>query len=440
MDNKNKTYYICHYCNDYITVYLKDIKKHINRKNKCKCCTLLSFEQASLLSVTKKFTFTFNINELIKDDFIFIATNYCNIKNIINKNFKQEIFNNLIKNIEVSNNNIYNLTNESDNDSCDESDNESYNFEELNKKNNDNLDNLDYFDNEYFNKEKNKYVCSLCFSEYISKQNMEKHLLNKNKCDKRRQVRDAFNASKQTQEIVLHKKTEEENKFKSHVLQQNNQIIQTQNNIQNNNNTNNNTHNSNYNLAINDFVNERYDLTHIQDSFYEQKDFFIYPNFLNMIMQNKKNHNLFFANGEAVFYSDNEINKMSSDKAGYLVLDKLSQSFDEFLYKQDQETREYFKFISKYYYVLKGHYKHDTIFKDYDVNDRQFYYTSQGNLFRSRDKYLSKITTTINKYNDEVRSEMNVSGIDIQNIPLINPNIEDFASVKMRYRDLKDKD
>ena len=235
-------------------------------------------------------------------------------------------------------------------------------------------------------------------------------------------------------------KTEEDHKYKSHILQQNNQIIQTQNNIQNNNNTNNNTHNSNYSLSINDFVNERYDLTHIKESFYEQKDFFIYPNLLNMIMQNKKNHNLFFANGEAVFYSDNEINKMSSDKAGYLVLDKLSQSFDEILYKHDQETRDYYKFVTKYYYVLKGHYKHDTIFKDYNVTDKQFYYTPQGNLFRSRDKYLSKITGTINKFSDEVRTEMNIHGIDIKDIPLINPNIEDFASIKMRYRDLKERD
>jgi hypothetical protein len=174
--------------------------------------------------------------------------------------------------------------------------------------------------------------------------------------------------------------------------------------------------------------------------FYQQKDFFIYPNFLNMIMQNKKNQNLFFANGEAIFYSDNELNKMSSDKAGYLILDKLSQSFDEVLYKQDEEAREYFKFISKYYYVLKGHYKHDTIFKDYDVDNRQFFYTSQGNLFRSRDKYLTKITGTVNKFGDEIRSQMNIDGLDIKNIPLINPNIEDFASVRMRYRDLKDKD
>ncbi len=451
-------YYICHYCCDYYTHKLKDIKQHTSRKNKCKCNSLMSYDECMLLSVSKKFIFSFNINELTIDDISFIIKNYNDQINIINKNYKSFILNNIKKENLINEDSIKEDLKYDNNDYLKQKyfDNDiikllylnkfkDNNLNIINDKNNEIIDdknntNLDSFDNRYFNKEKNKYICNLCFTEYTSKQNMEKHLLNKNKCDKRRQIRDAIDVGKQTQQLVLQKKTEEDSKYKAHLLQQNNQFIQTQNNIQNNNNTNNNTHNSTYNLSINDFVNERYDITHIKDSFYEQKDFFIYPNFLNMIMQNKKNHNLFFANGEAVFYSDNEINKMSSDKAGYLVLDKLSQSFEELFSKQDEETKEYYKFINKYYHVVKGHYKHDTILKDYDVETRQFFYTSQGNLFRSRDKYLSKITTTVNKYSDEVRNEMNVSGIDIKNIPLINPNIEDFASVKMRYRDLKDRD
>jgi len=188
-----------------------------------------------------------------------------------------------------------------------------------------------------------------------------------------------------------------------------------------------------------DFVHEKYDLTHINDSFYEKKDFFIYPNFLRVIMENKKNQNIFFSENEAIIYSDKELNKMSSDKAGYLVLDKLSQSFDQLLNKQDAEAREYYSFITKYYSVLKGQYKHDTIYKEYDVDERRFYYTANSSLFRSRDKYLSKIVTTVNKCNDNARENMNIAIQDIKNIPMINPNIEDYASVRMRYRDLKEK-
>ena len=251
-----------------------------------------------------------------------------------------------------------------------------------------------------------------------------------------------------TEKNILIRKEKEliiQEEINKHIIQNNGNLnINTQNNNTLNNfnniNNNNNTHNSTYNFAMNDFVNDRYDLTHIKDSFYEQKDFFMYPNFLNMIMENKKNQNLFFTNGEAIFYSDNELGKMSSDKAGYLILDKLSQSFDEFISKQDAQTKEYYKFINKYYYVVKGHYKHDTIFKDYDVDNRQFYYTSQGNLFRSRDKYLTKMTNTVNKFSNNVRENMNLHGHDIKNLSKINPNIEDFASIRMRYRDLKDKD
>jgi hypothetical protein len=131
---------------------------------------------------------------------------------------------------------------------------------------------------------------------------------------------------------------------------------------------------------------------------------------------------------------------MSSDKAGYLLLEKLSQSFQQLINQQDDRVRDYYSFVTKYYYVIKGHYKHDTIFKDYDVEEQKFTYTAQGNLFRSRDKYLSKMMTTANHFSDDVRQNMNIKGDDVKNIPLINPNIEDYASIKMRYRDLRDKD
>jgi hypothetical protein len=130
---------------------------------------------------------------------------------------------------------------------------------------------------------------------------------------------------------------------------------------------------------------------------------------------------------------------MSSDKAGYLILDKLSQSFDQLLYRQSDEAREFYKYVTKYYRVIKGHYKHDTIFKDYDVEEQQFFYSANSAAFRSRDKYLTKIISTANLFSSETREHMKFNGQDIKDIPLMNPSIEDFASAKMRYRDLKDK-
>ena len=48
-DYKNediKTLYICHYCIDYKTTQRKDMVKHFERKKKCKCNTILSYEEA----------------------------------------------------------------------------------------------------------------------------------------------------------------------------------------------------------------------------------------------------------------------------------------------------------------------------------------------------------------------------------------------------------
>ncbi len=131
---------------------------------------------------------------------------------------------------------------------------------------------------------------------------------------------------------------------------------------------------------------------------------------------------------------------MSYDKAGYFILDKLSQSFDQIFYRNDKETQEHYKFIQKYYYLVKGQYINDTIFKDYDVNEQKFIYTSNSRLFRSRDKYLAKMISTLNPIKNEVRERMSVSLDQINDIPMINPNIENYASIKMRYRDLKNKD
>ena len=88
-------YYICHYCCDYYTHKLKDIKQHTSRKNKCKCNSLMSYDECMLLSVSKKFIFSFNISELIIDDISFIIKNYNDQINIINKNYKSFILNNI---------------------------------------------------------------------------------------------------------------------------------------------------------------------------------------------------------------------------------------------------------------------------------------------------------------------------------------------------------
>ncbi len=431
-----KTFYICHYCADYKTPSKMDMKKHFQKKKECQCMNILSYEKAKLLTLSKKFIFSFDYTRLIKDDFLYIVKNFNSFENKIDENFrkvkppKNDFLDTLLSNKEkkpaaIS---LCDFMDDSDNSESNESDED--NIEHIRED--------EKFKKLYYNEEKDKYICDRCFKEYATKRNLINHIRNKKSCSLQAEINQIMQESVMLAEIKRKREEEESKKFDPHIIQQNN-VQNVQNNIQNFNNNNTNTHNNTYHLAIKDFVHDNYDLTHIKDTFYQQKDFFTYPNFLRMIMENKKNQNIFFANNEAIIYSDNELNKMSSDKAGYLILDKLSQSFNQLINKQDDEVREYFAFIVKYYSVLKGQYKHDTIFKDYDINERRFFYTASSGMFRSRDKYLSKIVTTVNRHSNVVREALGIHGDDIKNIPLINPSIEDFASARMRYRDLRDK-
>ncbi len=401
MENK---VYICHYCITYITHSKKDLRKHFLRKNKCECSTLKNYEESKMLSMNKSFIFTFDYKNLLKDDFIYIITNYVDKINYIHKDFYKNKLNNIL-----------------------------IVKDQINEEEEKNEDINDEFEKLYFNHEKNKYICNDCFTEYTTKYNLIKHLGNKKNCEYKKKVKNLLNSEKDKLKIQKEKEEKKNQEIEKCILQN----INTQNiNINNNNNTQNNM----YNLSLKDFVNDNYDLSHIKDDFYEKKDFFLYHNFLRIIMENKKNQNIFFCENEAIIYSDNELNKMSSDKAGYLILDKLNQSFTQLLNKQSNEIKEYYSFISKYYFVIKGHYKHDTIFKEYDVDDRKFIYTASSNMFRSRDKYLNKMVTTLSQFRNSTRENMAINLDEIKNIPIMNPSIEDFASIKMRYRDLRDRD
>ncbi len=528
--------YICHYCATYKTFHRGDIIRHFTRQHSCKCNTLISYNDAKILSPEKVFIFDFDYTTLLLSDMIYIINNYVEKINYIHKKFVKEISlngistnniitnnNNSLLNLTESNNNQFIQLSEYTNNSNDKKDilenipflyikdhpifsmlskniknlpaqNETMSHPDINinqysdilallplkyenvngnnkkedvsiniesesqnsslsspsqtgetnnieknettkktvKKRNEQK--MIEFDELYFNKEKNLYVCDKCYSEYTRKYNLTKHMDNSKSCEYQQKINNLMENSKK---IALLKK-EKEMKEKENILQHITQNIGNVNiqNIHNNNNTQNNM----YNVSLKDFIHDNYDITHIKDSFYQTKGFFIYHNLLRVIMENKNNHNVFFVDGEAIIYTDNEINKMSSDKAGYLILDKLSKSVDQLIYRQSEESQKYYEYISKYYHVVKGHFKHDTIFKDYDVDEKKFIYTSQSSLFRSRDKYLSKIISTTNKFSNEIREHMNLDSFDIKNIPLVNPNIEYYASVRMRYKDLKDKD
>ncbi len=483
--NEIKNTYICHNCIDYVTTELSDMIRHFKRKNKCKCNYIFSYDDATKLS-RRKYQFNIDIKNLTRDDYIFIIKNYTDPINYIDSDYRtcykkinntnnNDTNNNNTNNNDLNNNttsikidDINSITNLKDIMNYNINDivklfknyplSQEMNLNKIDETNNDinnksiipisektlnneygtnirpidintKLTKMKYY-NVFFNDDTQNYVCGTCKAEYTHLDSLKRHN-KRNTCAKRKKILDISSNCNQMIDTIV-KKEEEKNAIHNMFI--------NQNNIQNNNNKNSNTNNNTYHLDIKDFVHDRYDLSHIKNNFYEQKDFFLYHNFLRAIMENKRNQNIYFSNGEAVIYSDNELYKMNSDKAGYMILDKLSDSFDQLFYNQDEETRKCYEFIKKYYHVIKGHYKHDTIHKDYDVDERKFIYTASSNLFRSRDKYLGKMIGALNSYKNSARENMLINLDEINDIQMLNPSIEDFASTKMRYRDLRDKD
>ncbi len=128
-----KTYYICHHCVNYITSNKNDLARHFKIKEKCKHKYKYNYEESEEISTSRKYYI--KKDEIIKKD-------------------------NLLSYIEIY---------EKD---------ESIKQDEIIKSNNNII-------NKYFyNHEKKVYCCTDCFGEFVSKQNFEIHLMNKDKCDK----------------------------------------------------------------------------------------------------------------------------------------------------------------------------------------------------------------------------------------------------------------
>lgn len=290
--------YICHYCLTYNTENKCDMIKHFNRKTKCECNTLNSYEEAQILSPSKKYIFNINYKKLSINDILFIITNYNDTINYITTNYKKNIKNNQNENKEFEKTEIIN--NEVKN-------NEIINFE---NKNNEiqNIENnkKSHVLDKYFDEIKKKYICIECSSEFCTRQGLERHF-NTNICIKRQKLNELI-IKKTEYNNMIKEKQKIKDTLQSTFIQNNNN---TQN-IQNNNNNLSNSHISTYNVDIKDFVHDKYDLSHIKDDYYLQKDFFLYHNLLKTIMENKNNQNIIFSGNDAIIYTDNELNKMSS--------------------------------------------------------------------------------------------------------------------------------
>ncbi len=420
MDTKiqlsNNCLYICHFCL-YKTTKRCDMQRHIDKKIKCQLTyipyKIIGYEESANLSLNKRFFILFDYKSLLLQDYIFIVNTYHEKMNYVK-------YDEVMQNNKFLKNKIESIK-ESVKESIKENNTEEY----------------DNSENSEEDEEDKKFECIKCFKKYKYKKDLLKHYKNTSICE-----------SNQLLNKVL---KETNNKNISEIIESGKKIQQNINNISNSFNQNHLSIQNNYNssptikLEVKDFGRESYSCSHIPNSFIKQDDFYLYTNFLNKILENEVNQNILFIPGnedvksenrKAIIYADEKIYKITEDKAIFMIMQKLNMAMKNMIsivYKSD-EDKEKIDEIERYYRVITGHFKHDTIYKNYHIDDKQFYHLSHKR--RSRDVYTSNIKSIVNNYGTPL-SHIENNTMNSSTLEMFNPDIEDYASTRVRNKDLK---
>ena len=382
--------YICHRC-FYISYTITDMNKHCNKKKLCKCSynCLYNDEEYKILSVKKRYYFDQENIDISKEKTL-------SIRQLITlvTDYKDDF--NLITNIS-----------ELSNDKKEKTKNE-----EMKEENQKEEEYIVYEDGE------RRFMCLRCKTKYKRKENLQEHRQNKQNCDKKLKLRE-----------LLLKKEDEKNQSNNQVNIQN--IQNNNNNIQNNNNTQNN----NYNVKLRDFVEETYVYKHIPRDYILKDDFYLYKNFLTMIMENDENKNIYFDGKYAYLYIDGSLKQVQNDKAGCLVLEKLGTAMRSYINSNPKsKDEEEYKHVHKYYSTMKNKYVSDTLYKPYDHETNTFLYCETNNI-RTRDKCLSDITQVINVHKDKTKQIMKDKECDKYEVDTnYQINIPFYESSRMRNK------
>ncbi len=282
----------------------------------------------------------------------------------------------------------------------------------------DNIKNNVNYTNIIINNDTN-FLCNNCKKQFKSKQALLKHLNNPRLC-----------------ENILKLKLLNIDRHANNINIQNNNE-----NIKNNQNQNNSIKLYDSDVKLNDFLLNSYSYKHICDEDISSDDFYIYTNLLKILLKNRENHNIYFINDNAVVYSENFLNLVPKDKAIYFILYKLENVIHNIIENNNDKFKEKSNNIKKYYKSLLDQYKYDTIFSEYDIKENKFIYNINYLQLYSRDIYMKNINQIFNKHEEDTKNIFNEKNLMNDHTKMIKiiPNIEDFASKRLRYKDLKDK-
>ena len=398
-------------------------------------------EQACMVSMEKKYYFKINPVHLSLNHYMDIVRYYDDSVNIIESNFLTKI--KLLK----SGNSISLITNPF---STDPEKNDELNvsnpgyfqkeIEEEETEEDEDEEDEDVDENDERENYEEEMKCPFCETLFTTKKGLLKHVSNRKKstklCDNKKTYNSLKKIRNQKKAMAMASVPVIQN-----IHNGNGDLIS---NVQHVQNTNNNISLNIPTSPVKDFMHDIYDYTHI-DYYDLSNDFYILKNFLALMLENKTNHNILFwddSKNTALVYTRDDIRKMSPDKAGFILIEKLQKTMDNLIRHvvKDEEKRKEFLFMNKYYKNILNKYRCDTTYREYDTDTHQFFSTSHGNQLRSRDEYLADMMGIINRFSTTIQENLLPNGIEsIENISYvrIEPSIEDYASARVRNRDLK---
>lgn len=420
--------FVCHICVSFRCSSKTDMNRHYKKKIPCKFLYKTNKDRQKLyeMSVSKRYYFK-DVDKLSlsNDDFLYIIQNYCNDKNYIDSNYRS--IENVIQNLHENTNLQCFFYKNDDSEVIQQKDTTSDHPEAV-------AESTPLHPNQ----------CEKCMVIFATGSSLLRHLRSKTKCD----TNCLKNGNIQTYKLDRLKNIMSKTNIPKSDININGGNVTIGNienigNITNNHNTQNNLQ-STTKIEVRDFIHDIYDHSHI-DYHELSHDFFVLGNFLDLIMENKVNHNIICLESDssnAIVLSRNDLRKMPIDKAGFMMLEKLYKTMMSMVHTlcNSEEHRTQMKYMHRYYKILMDKYRCDTTYREYDIESRTFYSTQQGNQLRSRDEYLADILRVLNKHHHQIKEDL-FQSVDIetmgQNYLPINPNIEDFSSVRARYRDMK---
>ncbi len=395
MNEKYKKYdsfYICHRCM-YMSHFKNDITKHYNRKNICDMKytnnEILTIDEYKERSLTRRYYIKNRLNYYPISIILKIITQYKEEVNYIDDDIIENVENKKLGNNKMEIMNITEVQNQE-------------------------IENI-----------QSEFVCLECGSQYKKKESYLNHMMNKRLCLRRKIYNSKMNE---------YLKNETNNNLGPSVVNniQNNYMSNVQHNYNN--------YNS-YNLKLKDFLQEGYSLDHIVLDKLDYNNFFLYDNMLNLVFDNDENKNIYFENNNAVFYTKNNISVLPNDKAVYILLEKMGRAANKIINMQEDELRESLNHVKDYYRINLNKYKFDTLYRKYDPELKKFIYDSDvPDNMRTRDECIQTTMGIINNFENKTQEIFKSKNLNTKKLTPIMPyNIEDYVSIKDRYKELKDE-